>query len=232
MVSHMNSKQEVKDYIEKSFYHRTLWERIRKKYLRRFLKYEINFGRGKIYQSFPMMNIEGQRPTDVRIDEYRIKEVLTKDMNVLDIGCNIGFFDMSIADCVRSVTGVEYNAKLVDIANNAANMLEIDNVSFEAGDFNEWYKRNDEKFDVVLSFAVHYWLKVTPQSYAEIIASLLKSNGYLFFESQNINTVDTEFDDFIIELKNKGLKECYEGIIKDDGIIQRRWIVLKKRETS
>lgn len=223
----MKSKEEVKAFIEKEFYHVSLADKIRKK----TEKYNTKFGRGQIYQSLPLIDLEGQRPTDVRIKTYRIEEILRKEMDVLDIGCNIGFFDMSIADKVHSVKGVEYNAKLVKISNKVVKMLDIDNVTFESGDFNKWFEKNkNNEYDVILSFAVHYWLGVTPESYSEILNSILKPGGYLFFESQNLETVDSNFEDYISAFNKKGMSIELEGIIKDDDIIQRRWLVFKKEE--
>lgn len=186
------------------------------------------FGRGKIYQSFPRLGIEGQRPTDIRIQEYKMNDVLLDNMDVLDIGCNIGFLDLSIADKVGSVTGIDNNECLIDIAQNVASMLNIENATFSSGDFKEWIKNNNAKYDAIFSFAVHYWIGMKPRDYARVVSELNREGGYLFFESQDIEKVDNDFDEYIDGFKDEGYQIQSEGMIKDDGIISRRWLVMKK----
>lgn len=203
-------------------------EEIKNSLLKEFQKKHQEFGRGDFYQSFPMLDIKGQRPTDIRIKEYGINDYLTKDKDVLDIGCNCGFLDMTIAESVKSVTGIEYNKYLVKIANKASKYLNIENVKFIATDYNKWEKKEQSTYDMIFSFAVHYWLKVNPKSYSKRLYELLNPNGYLFFESQNIETVDAEFEEYYNEFINLGMKLEKDGVIKDDGSIKRRYLVFKK----
>lgn len=189
---------------------------------------EQDFGRGKFYQSLPMVGLTGQRPTDIRIKEYGLLEYINKSTKVLDLGCNCGFFDISIADKVGSVVGIEYNKKLVNIGKSMLGYLgNIDNVYFQCIDFNDWYKSANNKYDAVFSFAVHYWFGVSASEYANILARVVNPGGFLFFESQNINTVDRQFFEYINEFLEIGFEVVDEGTIKDDEIIERRFYVLK-----
>ncbi len=192
------------------------------------------FGRGEFYQSLPQLGIMGQRPSDYRIVEYGMPEVLKKNHNVLDIGCNVGFLDICVADMVNHITGIEYNRDLYYIALLSREYLNKTNkCDFVRCDFNEWIKKNSNKvFDVVFSFAVHYWLNVTPKSYSRMINNILLPGGYLFFESQNINTVDKNFDEYITEFLNMGFIIQKSGNIKDDGVIERKYLVFEKKKSD
>ena len=81
----------------------------RNKLLNLYGKNSHPFGEGKFYQSFPRIKLEGERPTDIRIEKYDLKRYLSKKVDVLDIGANDGFIDMEISSEVNSVLGVEYN---------------------------------------------------------------------------------------------------------------------------
>ena len=189
----------------------------------------LEFGRGMFYQSFPLIGLSGQRPTDKRIDCYGLIKYLSASKDVLDIGCNVGFLDLQLSQYVRSVTGIEYNKELVRIGTDISRMLNIENVDFVNDDFLLWNKRCNKKFDVIFSFAVHYWLHVTPRIYTQIVSSLIKKNGILVIESQNINTVDNCFYKYVEQLIHAGFCIMDEGTIQDDGIIGREWVVLQKR---
>ena len=54
-----------------------------------------DFGRGEFYQSLEELGVIGQRPTKLRIEKYQLDEIVS-EKNVLDIGCNCGFMDISI----------------------------------------------------------------------------------------------------------------------------------------
>ena len=180
------------------------------------------------YQSFPMLNIGGVRHTDIRIQAYKIYDFITESMNVLDIGCNVGFFDMTIADRVKSITGIEYDESCVKIANDTAGLLGLDNVKFLQADFNEWVKNNSEQYDLVLSFAVHHWLNAEPDSYALCISELLSPGGCLLFESHNLAGIGLEDEAFFSAFLNHGFTLCDEGTVKDDGNLLRKWALFRK----
>ena len=135
---------------------------------------------------------------------------------------------MTIAGNVSSVLGIEYDNTLVNIASKTAGMLGINNCEFVCADFNKWCVENKgKKFDMIFSFAVHYWLNAGPEDYAETIDSLLNTGGYCILESQNIYTVDKNFADYTAAFSRRFTK-CYDGSIKDDWIIERKWAVFKK----
>ena len=203
--------------------------KLRRKIYELFYSKKQAFGRGQFYQSFPLLGIDGQRPTEKRLLEYGTDEILRENFSVLDIGCNCGFLDLTIAQKVRKITGIEYNKTLVKIAQTVAKRLGIKNVDFLAVDFNMWPPADEEEtYDVIFSFAVHHWLKTTPDAYARKLYHLLNPNGYIVFESQRLDTIDTEFHLYCAEFLNAGMRIIKEGTIEDDGIIKRKYLVLQK----
>ena len=187
-----------------------------------------DFGGVKPYQSLEMIGLRGIRPTEYRIREYELRQILKEQDDVLDIGCNSGFLDLSIASDVRSVTGVKYDSSLVNAANLVANYLKISNCVFYNGDFNEWYRNANTNYNVIFSFAIHHWLNLASNEYVTIIDHLLRAGGYLCFES-HIYGADVEFDECYKEFLELGYRIVCEKKINDDGLQERQYVLFQKR---
>lgn len=187
-----------------------------------------DFGQGQFYQSFEKIGLEGTRPTLYRIERYGIEEFLDKKQEVLDIGCNTGFLDMTIAPMVRTVTGVEYDKSLVEVANCVKKHIAADNCTFINCDFHDWYKVNNKTYNVIFSFAIHHWLNLKPEEYAEKIDNLLMKDGYLCFESHDVRTRDKEYEECLSAWLSMGYIIKSMGDIVDDGVTQRKYIILRK----
>lgn len=195
--------------------------------IHKYKKYSQAFGGEKFYQSLPKLDIIGERPTDERLITYDIDKYITKESSILDIGANCGFIDLTLAEKVNEIVGIEYNEKLVEIAKDTAKLLNIDNVQFINADYNEWQKHNTKKFDIILAFAVHIWLNIEPDEFANQIYKLLNDNGYFIFESQTYQS-DILYDKFCEEFINIGLKELNKEFMKDDGKTLRKFSIFKK----
>lgn len=212
-------------------------EKILKEKIFRLLQdFKPDFGRGKFYQSFERLGIEGERFTLYRKKEYGINELLDRcgrQVSILDIGCNVGFFDMEIVVGMQGkkelmVSGVEYDACLVEIAKIVCDYLKLENCSFINSDFKEWIKNNTLTFDFIFSFAIHHWLDLPSEKYTEILDSLLNQNGYICFESHDLQSGDPEYEICINMLLDRKYKLIKEGNIKDDGIVERKFCILQK----
>ncbi len=195
--------------------------------IKSFLSIRHAFGDGFFYQSFPLLGIRGQRPTDKRIKLYNLEKYLYKNSKVLDIGCNTGFIDLTIASKVLSVTGIEYSKGLIKTAEMTATAMKTNNVNFICTDYKKWAACDKESFDLILSFAVHIWIDISPVEYASQCMSRLNNGGHLVFESQTMPN-DKLYFIFIEEFKKIGLKPVFEGDIRDDSITDRKFVVLKK----
>lgn len=189
-----------------------------------------DFGGAEFYQSLEEIGIRGIRPTRYRILRYGLNDILKKDFEILDIGCNSGFFDISVSNQVSSITGVEYDDSLVFIAECVRKYMKIENCFFVNADFNDWYKEQKQKFDVIFSFAIHHWLNVEPDIYADRLDSLLKSKGFICIESHDLTRkADFEYEECIKNLLNKGYVVRKRENIMDDGITRRNFAILHKK---
>lgn len=186
-----------------------------------------DFGGVMPYQSMELIGLEGMRPTEYRIQEYGLKTILSRKDDVLDIGCNSGFLDMSISNLVHSVTGVEYDKNLVKAAELVKDYLKISNCTFVNGDFNDWHKRQTMTYHVIFSFAIHHWLDIVPSEYVNILDKLLRSRGYICFESHIYGT-DVEFDQCYEEFQKLGYRTIYDKRINDSGLQEREYLLLQK----
>lgn len=184
------------------------------------------FGRGRLYQSFEELQIEGQRPTKFRFHTYGLDKLLRKEYEVLDIGCNCGFFSLYASQYVKNIIGVEYEQSLIDIANLTKEYLGYANCEFHCADFNQY--STIKKFDIIFSFAVHYHINMPILDYSLKLASLLNNNGFVIIESQNIQTVDKDFNEKLNEFCGNRFKAIYGGEIFDDKDTLRRFEVLMK----
>jgi len=184
------------------------------------------FGRGDFYQSLDNVNINGQRPTSERFKIYNLEKHLRSDFELLDIGSNCGFLTIKMSDYVRNATGIEIGESLVHVGRLAQAYLQKTNVEFVNANFNDL--KLDKKFDFICSFAVHYWLGADIEQYALKLKALLKPEGMVLFESQDIDRVDSDWDDKLKKFMSKGFTEIESGFLKDDGKIDRRFSILKK----
>lgn len=202
---------------------------IRKKILNMLQEGQPDFGSIKPYQSLELIGLDGVRPTEYRIKTYELYKTLSKEDDVLDIGCNTGFLDMSIADRVRTITGIEYDASLVKIAELVKSYLKIENCVFYNSDFNAWFKNNANTvtYSAIFSFAIHHWLNISSQKYVEMIDTLLNKNGHLYFESHDVET-DIMFRECYKEFQKLGYRIIVENDIQDDGLNRRKYVLLKK----
>ena len=184
------------------------------------------FGRGGFYQSFEELGIKGQRPTAERYRIYKLDEHLHSDYDVLDIGCNAGFFTLTIANQVKSATGIEINQTLVEVAQVTQVYLNRKNVAFKQGNFNSINLK--KKFDFICSFAVHHWLAVDMQKYGHKLGSLLNPGGKVLLESQNIHEQDKDWEQKLNKFIGAGFEEVDKGQLKDDGKIERKYSILQR----
>lgn len=179
----------------------------------------------KFYQSLPLLGFEGVRQTDTRIETYALQEIVA-EKKVLDIGCNVAFLDISISKWAKTIKGIEYSKSLVDVANEVVNYLQLQNIEVVQGDFLSCHL--EEKYDVILLFAVHGWLGCSPEKGTDMLINILGDSGIIVFESQNWDKGDLLYNEYSHFFKEKGLKLVREGMICDDGETRRKWSVYQK----
>ena len=135
---------------------------------------------------------------------------------------------MTIAEYVKSVTGIEYDKDFADVAQVTAKILELDNVTFINSDANEWFRENqDKRYDLIFSFAVHHWIGMNSEDYSKVVSQLLLPGGYLVFESHGIK----DGEEFIAAFEAKGMKKLRSGTAGNLDPVDnypRMWAVFQK----
>ena len=188
-------------------------------------RYGARFGRGRFYQSLDGI-VDGQRPTGERIIQYRLLDFIKKDHNILDLGSNCGFFSLSLSSFANKIRGIEISPELVNIANIAKSYLKASNCQFEVTSFNNF--KTDDTYDFVFCLAVHGWVKTSFEEFIERVNSLVSPDGYVLFESHNLENEDKDIDNKE-KIFSKYYNILHSGFIKDDGKINRKFFILKKK---
>ena len=184
----------------------------------------------RTYQAYESLQIKGKRPAQLRAEIYEVSKYLTSNMNVLEIGCNVGFFSLVISDFVRSVTAFDVDNNYIKVAEMVRNFCKIENCNFSTRSVHNF--KTVEYFDCVISTALHGWTNLPFNSYMEKITGWLTPGGILIFESHEL---DVEKDwpekrNFIA----KNFDILSYGIIDDvdTNIYQseyREYLILRKR---
>ena len=195
------------------------------KYEEIYKKKSLPWGREKFYQSFKALGLVGERNTEDRIEKYKLKYLLEKNMSVLDIGSNCGFLDLYISEHVKDVEGVEVEEHLVELSNLAKDELKFNNATFYNEDFKKF--KTDKRYDLILSLAEHAWMHCGFKDYIKSIKKLLVGDGLLLIESHKINIgIDTEFKERLIEIEELGFTKLYESKI-DEGRDERIFAIFR-----
>ena len=195
-----------------------------------FQQKDQNFGRGNFYQSYDEIDIPGQRPTEKRFETYQLKKYLKPTDAVLDIGCNCGFFANYTADFVAKVDGIEINPTLCEIGSVVRTYLGRFHCNFYCSDFNNYEPKG--KYDMIYSFAVHHWIGMDIKAYFNKLKLLLNPGGKIMFESQNLETVDKNFEDKVATIEASDFRILNRGSLKDDGVIHRKFVLFEWDTTS
>ena len=104
------------------------------------------------YHSFKFKNeyIRGQREIGERFIEIK---PLLKGKNILDIGSNQGGVLYYLSDVIKSGIGIDYDFKMVNVANKLKNITEKTNIEFYVFDLEH---ENFKVIDNLISSMKHY----------------------------------------------------------------------------
>jgi len=185
------------------------------------------------YQGFDKIGIDGWMPTEKRFESYKIKKYLTKDMSVLDIGSNCGFFSIFTSDYVKKIDGVEINPYLIKISDITKEFLNNNNSFFYNSSFEDF--KSKEKYDVIFSFGndstIDQNTKFNFHEYIEKILSSLKDDGLLIFVAQAADMMpDTKFLSKLNFLE-KNFKIIENRLVKSEypvNVPERFLLILRK----
>ncbi len=111
----------------------------------------------------------------------RTKSYLTKEDEVLEIGCGTGSTALLLASSVKRLTASDISAEMIRIGSEKAKGKGINNIRFvTAGISEQALDANIEEqthFDAILAFNILHLLQDLPQS-LELISKRVKPGGY------------------------------------------------------
>lgn len=155
----------------------------------------LKYSFGYFYQGWDRIKVSGARSTESRFESYDFAELLKEGMTVLDVGCNVGFLAMAVAERVKHLDAVELNPYLVAIGKDVSTFLGIENVSFHQMDFLEF--KSSGKYDLIMSFANHKTIdgNMDPdlRDYFLRLYDMLEDDGVLLFETHQYDNDSPEF---------------------------------------
>lgn len=137
--------------------------------------------------------IEGLMAGVSRIDEIQKKEFYpVKEKDIIHLQCHIGTDTLSLALDGANVTGIDFSAESIAIAEDLANIMRLPAKFLEANVL-ELKEIISSKYDVVYtSKGVLTWISDI-EKWAETISFLLKENGIFYI--MEIHPVSYMFDD-------------------------------------
>lgn len=116
-----------------------------KRKLALFLDLEWLFWRFAQETSFAFFK-DKEHPFRAKAIEY-VLPLISKEMNVLDLGCGKGILTNAISQKANYTVGVDYSDENITYAKNT---YTSDKMKFVKGDALDYLKESDEKFDVLI----------------------------------------------------------------------------------
>ena len=144
----------------------------------------------------------------------KVREALTSDMQIIEIGCGTGIISLGIAAEAARVVGTDLSSQMIQIARQKAAEMNISKVEFKVCDgYSQPYK--DGCFDMVLLFNIVHLVK-EPGALLKEAYRLLNPGGLLL----------TATDCFAEKVSLKArLYLLVERIMKALGIIPFIWFL-------
>lgn len=118
--------------------------------------------------------------------------------NVLDIGCNIGYFSLKCSEANKFVIGVDYDFFNISVCNYLKNSYNLKNSFFQRALIDENYIDTMPSFDSVIFLSVfHHWVKEYGKNKSLLMLEKLcnKTKVCLIFETGQNNEIGTKWFD-------------------------------------
>ena len=136
------------------------------------------------------------RVSSDRYNNFSRYIINSKVSNVLDIGCNIGYFSLKCSEANKFVVGVDYDFFNITICNYLKNSHELKNSFFQRALIDEDYIDTMPFFDSVIFLSVfHHWVKEYGKERSLIMLEKLckKTKVCLIFETGQSNEIGTKW---------------------------------------
>jgi len=139
---------------------------------------------------------------------------ISKEANVLEVGCGTGYYGVYLADKCSSYTGLDITPGNIALLNEKIAKLGLTNVTGIVGDATNMSELASESYDVVLSFGPIYHL---PPAERELVFAeskrLCKTGGIVMFAY--INKIGVYLGGCLKEPENYPNQQKNKAILKD-----------------
>lgn len=108
-----------------------------------------------------------------------------RNLRVLDMGCNVGFYSFSLAKRGATVTGVDARPEYIEIASRVANIYDLPNATFINSPITpELINETGPGWDIALCFSMIQWVAdQRGMEYAcEVLKAVSKRSKAMFFD--------------------------------------------------
>lgn len=147
----------------------------------------------------PIYRQESKSAARLSSDRYKNFSRYIEDSgvsNVLDIGCNIGYFSLKCSESNKFVIGLDYDLFNIIICNYLKNTYKLKNSFFLRTFIDEDYIEKMPSFDSVIFLSVfHHWVKEFGEERSLKMLEKLcnKINVSLIFETGQNNEIGTKW---------------------------------------
>jgi|GEM_PF-5942616 len=185
-----------------------------------------NENRQQFYQSQPDLGITGMRSTLDRFRDYQLENFLNKDHDVLEIGCNVGFFSNYVAKYVKTIKGIDVKPLFCEIGKVTSSYLDYHNTNFKTSDFINY--ETIKEYDAIFSFEVHDYLNLPLKEYLERLAAMLNPNGFILLENKIKENENENFEALLPEMESAGFSLIRLGIHYSSNHFDKQFVLLRK----
>ena len=103
----------------------------------------------------------------------------------LEIGCNVGFFSLSVAPLLCHLDAFDIDPNYIAVARLAQSFTGICNCTFSARSLKDFHP--EQRYDFVVSTAVHGWSGLEFVDFVSLIDECTAPEGLILFESHEID---------------------------------------------
>ena len=159
----------------------------------------INFDTGYHSMTIDGHEFKGQRKPKERFENLGID---LAGKSVLDLGCNQGAMTATFADKIKWGVGLDYDARMINVANKIRAHRNLHNVDYYVFNFEDEklgyisdFLRED-KVDVVLLLSVCMWI----QNWKQLIDYSRSISSFMVFESNGKDHQQKEQEDYLRQI--------------------------------
>ena len=167
----------------------------------------------------------GQRDCFKRF-EFINKEINFSELNILDIGCNVGGMLYPISHKINSGIGIDCEYKNINACNRVRSLENYENLHFyvfdlEKEDFDFMKNFLKEDIDVIFLFSICLWVK----NWRELIDWIHENSDTLFIETHGFSQ-EEQYQ--YVKSKYKITNQLYDKSIDDPSNHDRKLYVAYK----